>query len=483
MVRYQEPPSDVVKAVFARVRERAKARKKAKGMLPNGGHRFFPTIKDVIRGESDLPALSDADPKALEVLMLQKVRLCCVIFEFKPANEDPGSKAGWWGDNNEHAGKDAKRALLVELTQLVMESRAKWFSERVLIEVLHMTAINLFRALPPAPYDDWDPEEDEAVKDPAWLHVKMVYDFLYYFLGAQQVDTELMYQHVSEGYIKNLIELFRTKDIAERECLQKILHKFYQRFLGFRPFIRKCIGEVLWRVTYRGKAKANPMAEEKTDAGIGDLLLIWGSIVSGFTTPLREENLDFLQKILIPLHKNRSLKLYHNQLGYCILHYIDKDPRLSEPVIKGLLRYWPVQSSEKEQLFIQELEEILDLASRKELVNVLPELFSQIARSIMSPHFQVSERALFLWNKDVVATITADHRDSILPILYPAITNKHWNVQVNELSENIIRMFKEMDFKLWEETEKAQTVKREKETKRKEGRLLKWEKIRKKVAS
>merc|ERR1711920_1013084 len=130
-----------------------------------------------------------------------------------------------------------------------------------------------------------------------------------------------------------------------------------------------------------------------------------------------------------------------------------------------------------------ELEEILDISSREYLLPVLDDLFKQIGRCIQSEHFQVSERALFLWNKDVVATITADHRDSILPILYPAITNKHWNVQVNELSENIIRMFKEMDFKLWEETEKAQTAKREKETKRKEERLLKWEKIRKKVAS
>jgi len=476
MVRYKEPPSDVVKAVFARVRERAKARRKAENSLPGGGFRFFPTVKDVIKGESELPVLSEADPKDLESLFLKKVRLCCVIFEFKPHGED----SLIWGDQNneQHAGKDAKRGLLLELTQLVVKSKEKWFSERVLIEVLHMTAINLFRALPPAPYEDWDPEEDEAVKDPAWLHVKVVYDFLFYFAGSQQVDLDLIYQHLSEGYIKNLIELFSTKDIAERECLQKILHRFYQRFLGFRPFIRKCIGEVLWRVTYRTKAKANPLAEEKSDAGIGDLLLIWGSIVSGFSTPIRDEKLEFLEKILIPLHKNRSLKLYHNQLGYCILHYIDKEPKLAEPVIKGLLRYWPLQSSEKEQLFIQELEEILDLASRAELENVLPQLFAQIARSIMSEHFQVSERALFLWNKDVVATITADHRDTILPILFPAITNRHWNGQVNDLSLNIIRMFKEMDLKLWETTEKAEMAKREAEIKRKQERRQNWEKIR-----
>merc|ERR1712150_242869 len=97
------------------------------------------------------------------------------------------------------------------------------------------------------------------------------------------------------------------------------------------------------------------------------------------------------------------------------------------------------------------------MGGRKELEKLLDPLFRQIGKSITSKPFQVAERALFLWNKDVVATITADHRETILPILFQAITTQHWNRQVNDLASNIVRMFKEMDQDLWSEVEKSQT--------------------------
>merc|ERR1712154_606680 len=56
-------------------------------------------------------------------------------------------------------------------------------------------------------------------------------------------------------------------------------------------------------------------------------------------------------------------------------------------------------------------------------------LFCRISGSICSNHFQVAERALFLWNNDIIATFTSDHRKRILPIIYPALQknySKHW---------------------------------------------------------
>merc|ERR1712173_547549 len=91
---------------------------------------------------------------------------------------------------------------------------------------------------------------------------------------------------------------------------------------------------------------------------------------------------------------------------------------------------------------------------------------------------QVAERALFLWNKDVVATITADHRDTILPILFPAVTSTHWNKQVNELTSNIVRMFKEMDIELWNNTErKFQQINLQKKEKE-NSRQRRWAKLK-----
>ena len=43
------------------------------------------------------------------------------------------------------------------------------------------------------------------------------------------------------------------------------------------------------------------------------------------------------------------------------LQFVDKDPKLAEPVFKAVLKYWPVTNSQKEVLFLGELEEILEM--------------------------------------------------------------------------------------------------------------------------
>lgn len=56
------------------------------------------------------------------------------------------------------------------------------------------------------------------------------------------------------------------------------------------------------------------------------------SIINGFALPLKEEHKVFLLKVLLPLHKVRSLNVYHPQLAYCIVQFLEKDPTLTEPV-------------------------------------------------------------------------------------------------------------------------------------------------------
>lgn len=40
----------------------------------------------------------------------------------------------------------------------------------------------------------------------------------------------------------------------------------------------------------------------------------------------------FLLKVLLPLHKAKSLSVYHPQLAYCVVQFLEKDPSLTEPV-------------------------------------------------------------------------------------------------------------------------------------------------------
>lgn len=72
------------------------------------------------------------------------------------------------------------------------------------------------------------------------------------------------------------------------------------------------------------------------------------SIINGFALPLKLEHKQFLIKVLIPLHKTKLLSVYHAQLAYCVVQFLEKDATLTEAVVKGLLKYWPKTCSQKE---------------------------------------------------------------------------------------------------------------------------------------
>ena len=116
----------------------------------------------------------------------------------------------------------------------------------------------------------------------------------------------------------------------------------------------------------------------------------FSSIINGFALPLKVEHKQFLVKVLLPLHKVKCLSLYHAQLAYCVVQFLEKDPSLTEEVIRGLLKYWPKTCSQKEVMFLGEIEEILDVTEPAQFVKVQEPLFKQISRCVSSPHFQVS---------------------------------------------------------------------------------------------
>ena len=177
-----------------------------------------------------------------------------------------------------------------------------------------------------------------------------------------------------------LLELFDSEDPRERDFLKTVLHRIYGKFLGLRAFIRKQINNIFLRFIY----------ETEHFNGVSELLEILGSIINGFALPLKVEHKQFLVKVLLPLHKVKCLSLYHAQLAYCVVQFLEKDPTLTEEVIRGLLKYWPKTCSQKEVMFLGEIEEILDVTEPAQFVKIQEPLFKQISRCVSSPHFQVS---------------------------------------------------------------------------------------------
>jgi hypothetical protein len=180
------------------------------------------------------------------------------------------------------------------------------------------------------------------------------------------------------------------------------------------------------------------------------------------------------------MHKVRALASFHPQLSYCVTQFVDKDPTLAVPVLQGLLKYWPVTNSAKEMLFLNELEELLELTQQEEFKQILAPLFRQLSRAIGSPHFQVAERALFLWHNDYISGLIADNRRDILPIIYPVLhvnSESHWNLTVKNLTYNVLKIFMELDTPLVEQCSKAYVAKKGKDEIRIQQKLEYWTKL------
>ncbi|XP_059614116.1 serine/threonine-protein phosphatase 2A 56 kDa regulatory subunit gamma isoform isoform X1 [Phlebotomus argentipes] len=401
-----------------------------------------------------LPLLEEASPNEREDLFIQKLQQCCVLFDFS----EPLSDLKW---------KEVKRAALHEMVEYLSQHTGV-ITENIYPEAVNMFAVNLFRTLPPSSNPngaEFDPEEDEPTLESTWPHLQFVYDLFLRFLESPDFLPATAKRYIDQQFVLQLLDLFDSEDPRERDFLKTVLHRIYGKLLGLRAFIRKQINNVFYRFIY----------ETEHHNGIAELLEILGSIINGFALPLKEEHKQFLLKVLLPLHKVKSLSVYHPQLAYCVVQFLEKDPSLTEPVIKSLLKFWPKTHSPKEVMFLNELEEILDVIEPAEFQKVMEPLFRQIAKCVSSPHFQVAERALYYWNNEYIMSLISENSQVILPIMFPSLyrnSKTHWNKTIHGLIYNALKLFMEMNQKLFDECNRnfkqENQIEREKLTQREE---------------
>ena len=392
-----------------------------------------------------LPSFKDTPAGERQALFIKKLKLCSNPMDYK--------------DDDKAKEKEIKRFNLLEIMDYINTTKGV-FNEGTFEEITNMISANLFRGLAPnkSPPHLADPDEDEPVLEASWPHLQYVYEFLLRFVVSNETDPKIVKKYISQDFLVRLLDLFDSEDPRERDYLKTILHRIYGKFMPYRAFIRKAINSIFYRFIY----------ETERHNGIAELLEILGSIINGFALPLKDEHKSFLTKALLPLHKLKNVSMYHQQLSYCVTQFVEKDNKLAESVLNAILRFWPTTCS-KEVLFLNEVEEILEMLQETDLLDkVAPKLFVRIAQCVGSPHFQVAERALFLWNNEYIVGLIAAHRTQILPIVYGALftnSQKHWNSTVHGLTCNVVKLFMEMDHLLfdkcsqeWIEKKKADEI-------------------------
>ncbi|CAN9081326.1 unnamed protein product [Alternaria alternata] len=408
-----------------------------------------------------LPGFHEVPPNKREELFMQKIDQCNIIFDFNDASGDMKSK-------------EIKRLALHELLDYVANNR-QVITEKMYPRVVEMFAKNLFRPIPPPmnPQGEaFDPEEDEPVLEVAWPHIQVVYEFFLRFIESQDFNTNIAKAYIDHSFVLNLLELFDSEDPRERDFLKTTLHRIYGKFLNLRSYIRRSINNVFFQFIY----------ETERFNGIAELLEILGSIINGFALPLKEEHKLFLTRVLIPLHKVKSLSMYHPQLAYCIVQFLEKDAALTEEVVLGLLRYWPKVNSTKEVMFLNEVEDIFEVMDPAEFAKVQEPLFNQLAKSVASPHFQVAERALYFWNNEYFCNLVSDNVEVILPIMFaPLYENSkgHWNRTIHGMVYNAMKLFMEVNPQLFDDCSHDYAESQNNATQRQQSRQDRWDKLAK----
>ncbi|KAF2111316.1 serine/threonine protein phosphatase 2A [Lophiotrema nucula] len=408
-----------------------------------------------------LPGFHEVPPNKREELFMKKIDQCNIIFDFNDASGDMKSK-------------EIKRLALHELLDYVANNR-QVITEKMYPRVVEMFSKNLFRPIPPPTNpqgEAFDPEEDEPVLEVAWPHIQVVYEFFLRFIESQDFNTNIAKSYIDHSFVLNLLELFDSEDPRERDFLKTTLHRIYGKFLNLRSYIRRSINNVFFQFIY----------ETERFNGIAELLEILGSIINGFALPLKEEHKLFLTRVLIPLHKVKSLSMYHPQLAYCIVQFLEKDAALTEEVVLGLLRYWPKVNSTKEVMFLNEVEDIFEVMDPAEFAKVQEPLFNQLAKSVASPHFQVAERALYFWNNEYFCNLVSDNVEVILPIMFaPLYENSkgHWNRTIHGMVYNAMKLFMEVNPQLFDDCSHDYAESQNNAGERQQTRQNRWDKLSK----
>jgi len=374
--------------------------------------------QELITAIEALPLIRKTKPIQRNEIFAKKLKFCCVLCNFKVTGA-------------EIKLKQTKRKTLNELIEY-MDTAKGLLNDQIYELSTQMFAVNIYTNMPfKIQFFDYIDEEQESK---AWNHKVLVYTYFLKFLGNSEFMPTKAKKYFTHSFLQKMVDMFNINDANEREYLKTSLHRVYAKFLGMRAHIRKIITNKLLEAVF----------ENVKVPGLAEILEVMGSIINGYIRPYKEEHIQFLQHVLVPLHMCTTLNTFHAQLVYCVVQFVENDEDLMGLFVRGFMKLWPKVCMTKESLFLGELEEIIDVMQPREFGKLQHIMFHQLARSIKSNHYQVCERALYFWENEYIVSLMESSQEEIFPIVLPAllhVSNFHWNKMTAALANEVLQKF------------------------------------------
>jgi len=366
--------------------------------------------------------LSDENlhPQEKEALFLAKINYCKELIPCK--SKDPDEKRK----------RDHKTETIMEIAQFAKTSKIIYEKE-IVKEFLEMIKVNIITQIP-----EYDDEDDEIFKEPQFEHIGFMLNILALFMANKNLVAKEIKPYINTSFIRDLFNQLHHPDERIREGIKTIIHQFYVQFVGHRTFIRRNIRDQLLTFTY----------EDDSYRGTPHILQVMGSIVRGYSTPLKNEHKVFLVKVLLPLHASPKFTDFSSNMSFLMVHFAQKDPSLSSVILSNVLRFWPLANTPKELELLEEVEEILGYCEPEVFSEVAVELSKRLGKCMGSQHYQVAERSLYFLNKTYILGLIEENIKLVFPAIIPELVqtaSNHWNHSIVLLVCNLLRSLMEMD--------------------------------------
>ena len=459
----------------------------------------------------DHPKLADTSPDKRNELMISKLHLCTLVYDFASSEKAEEKKIQM----------ETIKEIIDFVENPPYDNLNSVFTDAIFSTVINCFEENCFQ--PSTVHTEKNVKSDKNAGDgssmsslssntmdhfhnhmePAWPYLKLLYDLIMKYI--LKMGGAILKTLIDRKFCSLCVEKLNSTDQRERETVKTLLTKIYVKFFEHRQLIRKCINDAFYRFIY----------ETGKHNGITELLGVLEPIISGYKVPLKQEHFDTLQKSLVPLHKApyEVLTTYHKELRKLLMLFIEKDPdKCGSIIIKTISQYWPVQHGPKQVLMITELEEILeetdkDMWETGDLAQTRPVLYKLVSTIVGSEHFQVAEKGLRMWhNKFLYEGCFSKHDfgEEVLTNMFYNLyfkSHDHWqnndalkpdgaeisSCKVGELSLKVLYGYKKVQLPFYEKLAEDYKVLRKTQKKKKisqtEPNLLvsdpRWEQIEK----
>ena len=271
---------------------------------------------------------------------------------------------------------------------------------------------------------------NEKENEEYWEYKKEIYEIFYKLISNEKCESNTIKKYFTQDFIYKLVKLFDSNIDEERDKLKRILHKLYGIIVCRRKMLRNIISNYI---------NNSFIISNKTN-GAEELLDVVSSIVSGFLIPLREENINFFTKIIIPLHKVKNYGKFHESLIRCVILFLSKDRALSYLLIEGILECFSSHNFNSKIYLLEELEEILDFCDIKTIRPLVEKLLNTKIECLSEFNNNLREKALSFFDKETFISIIQEYINISYNIIVPKIyylEKNSWDEKI-KLSYNVI---------------------------------------------